>query len=102
MRISDWSSYVCSSDIYPNIFGWDVDIKQSPLVRIADNSPYLGFHRFQHFYMPFVYFAYTLNWLFYRDFKDITENRLGTKVNVKYPWYQVAGMILAKEWKSVV
>lgn len=85
-----------SHHIYPNIFGWDVDIKQSPIVRIADNSPFLSFHRFQHFYMPVLYFLYTLNWLFYRDFKDISENRLGPKVNVKYPWYQVAGMILAK------
>ncbi|TCS88360.1 linoleoyl-CoA desaturase [Anseongella ginsenosidimutans] len=85
-----------SHHIYPNIFGWDVDIKQSPLVRIADNSPFLSFHRFQHLYMPVVYFVYTLNWLIYRDFKDITEKRLGPKVNVRYPWYQVAGMILAK------
>src|SRR3546814_15684866 len=69
-----------SHHIYPNIFGWDVDIKQSPLVRIADNSPSLGFHRFPHFYMPFVYVSYTLNLLFYRVFKDIKKKRIGTKI----------------------
>lgn len=85
-----------SHHIYPNIFGWDVDIKQSPIVRIADNSPFLKVHRFQHLYMPVIYFLYTLNWLIYRDFKDISESRLGPKVEVRYPWYQVAGMIVAK------
>lgn len=62
---------------YPNVQNWDTDIKQSDIVRIFPDSPYLKIHRFQHIYMWFLYPLYTLNWLFIRDFKDF----FGTKDN---------------------
>jgi linoleoyl-CoA desaturase len=55
---------------YPNVQDWDVDIKQSDIVRIFPGSPLLKVHRYQHIYMWFIYPLYTLNWLFIRDFKD--------------------------------
>lgn len=55
---------------YPNVQDWDVDIKQSDLVRLFPTSPLLKFHKYQHIYMWFVYPLYSLNWLFIRDFKD--------------------------------
>ena len=55
---------------YPNIIGMDSDIRQSNLIRILPNAPYLSQHRYQHYYMPFVYFFFTLNWFFSRDFND--------------------------------
>ncbi|AFD07070.1 fatty acid desaturase family protein [Solitalea canadensis] len=85
-----------SHHIYPNMFGYDVDIKQSPIVRIADNSPYLKYHKFQHFYMPLLYFSYTLNWTLVRDFKDIFDNEMGPKKGVKHPVFQVIILIGAK------
>ncbi|MFP9112513.1 fatty acid desaturase family protein [Flavobacterium sp. RHBU_3] len=62
---------------YPNIPDWDVDIKQSDIVRIFPNSPLLDFHKYQHIYMWFLYPLYSLNWIFIRDFKDF----FGTKDN---------------------
>jgi len=62
---------------YPNIQNWDCDIKQSDIVRIFPNSPWYSFHKYQHFYMWFLYPFYTLIWLFSRDFKDF----FGTKDN---------------------
>lgn len=55
---------------YPNVQNWDIDVKQSDIVRIFPQSKWFGFHRYQHIYMWFLYFFYTLNWLFVRDFKD--------------------------------
>ncbi len=55
---------------YPNIQDWDVDIKQSDMVRIFPGSSWFSFHRYQHIYMWLLYPFYTLNWLFVRDFKD--------------------------------
>ncbi|POY36393.1 fatty acid desaturase [Solitalea longa] len=85
-----------SHHIYPNMFGYDVDIKQSKIVRIADNSPYLKFHRFQHLYMPLLYFSYTLNWTLVRDFKDIFDDEMGPKKGVKHPVVQVLILLGAK------
>lgn len=55
---------------YPNMQHWDIDVKQSDLVRIFPESKWYHFHRYQHIYMWFLYFFYTLNWFFVRDFKD--------------------------------
>lgn len=62
---------------YPNVQNWDTDIKQSDIVRIFPDSPYLNMHKYQHLYMWLIYPFYTLNWLFIRDFKDF----FGTKDN---------------------
>jgi linoleoyl-CoA desaturase len=62
---------------YPNVQNWDIDVKQSDIVRIFPQSKWFSFHRYQHIYMWFLYFFYTLNWLFIRDFKDF----FGTKDN---------------------
>ncbi len=62
---------------YPNVQNWDTDIKQSDIVHIFPDSPYLKMHKYQHIYMWFIYPFYTLNWLFIRDFKDF----FGTKDN---------------------
>ena len=55
---------------YPNVQHWDIDIKQSDIVRIFPESRHLDSHRFQHLYMWFIYPLYSLNWLYLRDFKD--------------------------------
>jgi linoleoyl-CoA desaturase len=55
---------------YPNMQHWDIDVKQSDLVRIFPESKWFSFHKYQHVYMWFLYFLYTLNWFFVRDFKD--------------------------------
>lgn len=63
---------------YPNIQDWDIDIKQSKIVRIFPNSVVRHYHRYQHIYMFFLYPFYTINWLFVRDFKDF----FGKKDNI--------------------
>ncbi len=60
---------------YPNMQHWDIDVKQSDIVRIFPESKWSSFHRYQHIYMWFLYFFYTLNWLFIRDFKDFFGNK---------------------------
>jgi linoleoyl-CoA desaturase len=55
---------------YPNVNGWDTDIDQSPLVRIAPDTPFSRFHKYQHIYLPVLYPLFLFNWLFVRDFKD--------------------------------
>jgi linoleoyl-CoA desaturase len=55
---------------YPNVNGWDTDIDQSTLVRIAPQTPVSKFHKYQHIYLPFIYPVFLFNWLLIRDFKD--------------------------------
>jgi linoleoyl-CoA desaturase len=70
---------------YPNMQQWDIDIKQSDIVRIFPGSKWFNFHRYQHIYMWLLYFFYTLNWLLIRDFKDffgIQDNYVKRVVNI--------------------
>src|SRR5215469_4771047 len=43
---------------YPNMQHWDIDVKQSDLVRIFPESKWYHFHRYQHIYKWFLYFFY--------------------------------------------
>ncbi len=71
---------------YPNVIGFDSDIKQSKLVRIFPRDAYLKFHRFQHIYTPILLiFSYTLNWFLIRDFQDFYVQRFGKKIIKKHP-----------------
>lgn len=70
---------------YPNMQHWDIDIKQSDIVRIFPGSKWFNYHKYQHIYMWFLYLLYTLNWLFIRDFKDffgVKDNYLKRVVNI--------------------
>ncbi|RYE16491.1 MAG: fatty acid desaturase, partial [Sphingobacteriaceae bacterium] len=82
---------------YPNMQHWDIDIKQSDMVRIFPSSRWFTLHRYQHIYMWLLYFFYTLNWILIRDFKDVfstDDNYLKRVVNI--PKQETAKLIAAK------
>jgi linoleoyl-CoA desaturase len=82
---------------YPNIQHWDIDVKQSNLVRIFPQSKWFNFHRYQHWYMWVLYFFYTLNWLLVRDFKDFFgENDNYLKRMVVIPKREYVKLFAAK------
>ncbi len=60
---------------YPNIQHWDIDIKQSDIVRIFPESHWSSYHKYQHIYMWLIYPLYSLNWLYIRDFRDFFSRR---------------------------
>jgi len=83
---------------YPNVPDWDVDIKQSDIIRIFPNSPLFNYHKYQHIYMWFIYPLYSLNWLYIRDFKDFfgTKDNYVKRVVDKIPRQEVYRMFAAK------
>lgn len=71
--------HVHSHHPHINIPDMDSDIKQTNLVRIFPDSPFIWFHRFQYLYMPVLYLFYTLVWLLFRDFNDFFKNDVSGK-----------------------
>lgn len=55
---------------HTNIHKVDLELEQPSIVRIFPQSAFKYFHRFQQYYMPFLYSIYTLIWFCVRDFKD--------------------------------
>lgn len=88
--------HVHSHHPHVNIPDMDGDIKQSKLVRIFPNAPFLKFHRFQYLYMPFLYLFYTLVWLLFRDFKDFFQTEVSGKPNIQHPASEYVKLIFGK------
>lgn len=70
--------HVYSHHSYPNILNNDADLKQNPLVRIFPGDELKPIHRYQFLYAPLLYLAYTINWLFVRDFQDFFAKQIGS------------------------
>jgi len=83
---------------YPNVPDWDIDIKQSDIIRIFPNSPLFNYHKYQHIYMWFIYPLYSLNWIYIRDFKDFfgKKNNYVKKIVDKIPTIEIYKLFIAK------
>lgn len=60
---------------YTNIAGYDEDIDKAILLRLNPTDPLYPFHRFQHFYAPFLYCLTTVNWVLYSDYVMVWKDR---------------------------
>jgi linoleoyl-CoA desaturase len=83
---------------YTNIRNWDLDIEQSKLIRLDETQEWHTIHKYQAFYMPFLFLCYTLNWFFFRDFKDIFTLSFGTKQLKSHPNSKIFYLFCAKIW----
>ncbi|KFF05566.1 fatty acid desaturase family protein [Flavobacterium reichenbachii] len=83
---------------YPNVPDWDIDIKQSGIIRIFPNSPVFDYHKYQHIYMWLIYPFYSLNWIYIRDFRDFfgTKNNYVRKVVENIPKKEIYLLFAAK------
>ena len=60
--------HVHSHHYAPNVEGYDSDLKISDIIRVIPGSDFKWYNRFQHWYAPFAYTAYSLFWVFIKDF----------------------------------
>ena len=83
---------------YTNVPDWDIDIKQSDIIRIFPNNPLFYYHKYQHIYMWMIYPFYSLNWIYIRDFKDFfgKKDNYIKKVVDKIPTDQTYKMFALK------
>jgi linoleoyl-CoA desaturase len=88
--------HVYSHHAFPNILNNDADLKQNPLVRIFPNDKVLPAHRYQFVYAPFLYLLYTINWLFFRDYQDFFQKRIGSLEMKKHKVKEIVKLISFK------
>jgi len=62
--------------MFPNVVGADDDIDIGPLARMAPGQPLKPVHRFQQFYMWFLYCFLAPKWHFVDDFKNSIQGRI--------------------------
>ncbi|HSW86856.1 MAG TPA: acyl-CoA desaturase [Rhabdochlamydiaceae bacterium] len=58
---------------FTNIAEHDADLDVPILIRLCPKAPHRPFHRFQHFYAPFLYSLKFMHWIFFSDMKRIVK-----------------------------
>jgi linoleoyl-CoA desaturase len=63
---------------YTNVYGFDEDIEDKPILRLSPQGKLWKIHRFQHLYAPVLYCLSTISWILWKDFFALAEyNREG-------------------------
>lgn len=81
---------------YPNVNGWDTDIDQSALVKVAPQAPSSRLHKYQHIYLPFIYPLFLFNWLLIRDFKDFFSKQRIVHKKIDIPFIEYIKLFFFK------
>ena len=63
---------------YTNVFGSDMDLSASWLLRYSPNAPWKPCHRFQHWYSYILYGLLTITWMLHGDYEKFRSGRHGT------------------------
>jgi linoleoyl-CoA desaturase len=80
-----------------NVMGFDSDIDQGPIARMAPEQPWRGWHRYQHIYMWPLYGLLAIRWFLVADFKNLLSNHIGAQpLTIDKRFRHVAGMIAGK------
>ncbi len=61
---------------YTNVDGIDDDIAKSPLMRHCSSQKWVKAHRFQHFYVVFLYAISSIAWVFIMDFNKYFSRKI--------------------------
>jgi len=84
-----------SHHLFTNVENSDIDVLNSPLVRMTDTQPLRKYHKFQFIYAPFLYLFYSINWFFFRDLMLIF-NYSSRTIDIKMPGVEVAKIVFFK------
>jgi linoleoyl-CoA desaturase len=76
---------------FTNVDGVDDDIDINPFLRMCDTQTHRWFHRFQHFYVGFLYATMYFFWMFFLDYRKYFRGRIGV---VQIPNMQVKDHII--------
>jgi linoleoyl-CoA desaturase len=91
-----WGSHHNDSHhLYTNVEGSDIDVLDNPLTRLTPTQRVRWYHKYQQFYIPFMYLFYSLNWFLFRE----TGMLLGftsRTIDIKMPWFEVVKLIFFK------
>lgn len=91
---------------FTNISGADSDIDSMPFARFAPDQPRRRYHRFQHYYMWFLYGLFAIKWHTLGDFGYLRAKKIG-ETPLKWPrgrelagfW---AGKVIFFSWTLVI
>lgn len=88
--------HISSHHIFPNVDGCDVDIDKNDFVRLSTSQERKWHHQFQHIYAPVIYCAYTLHWIFIKDFIYLSKKEIANLKDLSYSITFITEVIILK------
>lgn len=81
---------------YTNIAGHDPDINKPYLLRLSPHDEWHWFHRFQKFYIWFLYAFVGINWILYSDYVFFWQYRkqMSTEDQVAFVFFKVINLLV--------
>ncbi|MCX6180319.1 MAG: fatty acid desaturase [Bacteroidetes bacterium] len=85
-----------SHHLFPNVDGCDSDIDDNPFLRLSPSQEAKWWFKYQAYYATLLYFLYTLQWIFVKDFIYLNKKNLA---NLKNQKHSVSMVITVFFWK---
>lgn len=81
---------------YTNIQDQDEDLEVAPFIRLSEHAPYRPIHRLQHIFAFAAYSMATIFWVFFKDYKKLSQKNIGPYQGKKHPKSEIAVLIVSK------
>lgn len=81
---------------YTNIHEYDEDLEIAPFIRLSKHKLYKRIHRYQHVLAFIAYSFATFFWVFFKDYKKLSQKNIGPYKNKKHPVSEIIELTLFK------
>ena len=83
---------------FTNVAGGDVLLDSIPFIRVCSQQKKLPMHKYQVWYVPFLYMFYSIFWVFFIDFNMFKQKQMGNYKNMRHSWQEWTKLILFKSF----
>ena len=83
---------------FTNVAGGDVLLDSIPFIRVSPQQKKLPIHKYQVWYVPFLYMLYSIFWVFFIDFNMFKQKQMGNYKNMRHSWQEWTKLILFKSF----
>jgi linoleoyl-CoA desaturase len=83
---------------FTNVAGGDVLLDSIPFIRVSPQQKKFPIHKYQVWYVPFLYMFYSIFWVFFIDFNMFRQKQMGNYKNMHHSWQEWTKLILFKSF----
>jgi linoleoyl-CoA desaturase len=83
---------------FTNVAGGDVLLDSIPFIRVSPQQKKLPMHKYQAWYVPFLYMFYSIFWVFFIDFNMFKQKQMGNYKNMHHSWQEWIKLIFFKSF----
>jgi len=83
---------------FTNVAGGDVLLDSIPFIRVSPQQKKFPIHKYQVWYVPFLYMFYSIFWVFFIDFNMFMQKQMGNYKNMRHSRSEWTKLILFKSF----